>query len=289
MFITLITDCKDDNALGRSTTRLSTLFECNITTIGVNGWDADLEAAGNLIDVLDASEGKKGVVLVNVAPRHKAAKKWPNGTPFGCFNYKETLVVISVDGLSLSLVKKLGIVDSVNVMDIPNVMDFLLEQNVIDEELAEQIKHTQFRSFEFLPRVASWLTDGLKIPSEKYLIKEVSDAPNAIWWIDNFGNIKTTLIPEDVDFKVGQTANVKPFSRGGHSTLRDETSGSDSKSGNPSNNLQLKCYNRLKDVPDHQEALIIGSSGLGEKRFLEIVVQGKSAADHFNVKSGQEI
>ena len=97
MFVTLITDCKDDNALGRSTTRLSTLFDCNITTIGVNGWDADLEAAGNLIDMLDASEGKKGVILVNVAPRHKSGKKWPNGTPFGYFHYKDTLVVISVD------------------------------------------------------------------------------------------------------------------------------------------------------------------------------------------------
>ena len=118
MFVTLITDCKDDNALGRSTTRLSTLFECNITTIGVNGWDADLEAAGNLIDVLDASEGKKGVVLVNVAPRHRSGKKWPNGTPFAYFHYKETLVVTSIDGLTLSLVKKFNLVDRVNVMDI---------------------------------------------------------------------------------------------------------------------------------------------------------------------------
>lgn len=292
MFVTLITDCKDDNALGRSTTRLSTLFECNITTIGVNGWDADLEAAGNLIDMLDASEGKKGVILVNVAPRHKSGKKWPNGTPFGYFHYKETLVVISVDGKTLSLVKKFGLIDHVKVMDIPTVMKSLYEQRIISEELVEHVMHTQFRSFEFLPRVAAWLTEGQEIPSEKYDLKEVPDAPQAIWWIDNFGNIKTTLFPEEVDFKTGKEITFSPYSREG---------------GNPSNkpklldgssiepeirdrvDLKLICYNRLKDVPEKEPALIIGSSGLGDKRFLEIVVQGVSAEKQFNLKSGQEI
>ena len=264
MFVTLITDCKDDNALGRSTTRLSTLFDCNITTIGVNGWDADLEAAGNLIDMLDASEGKKGVILVNVAPRHKSGKKWPNGTPFGYFHYKDTLVVISVDGQTLSLVKKFGLVDHVNVMDIPTVMQSLYEQKIISQELVDHVMHTQFRSFEFLPRVASWLTEGQEIPFEKYDLKEVPDAPHAIWWIDNFGNVKTTLFPEEVDFKAGNKVILKK-------------------------DLELTCYNRLKDVPEKTPALIIGSSGLGDKRFLEIVVQGVSAQNHFKLKPGQEI
>lgn len=263
MFVTLITDCKDDNALGRSTTRLSTLFECNVTTIGVNGWDADLEAAGNLIDMLDASEGKKGVILVNVAPRHKSGKKWPNGTPFGYFHYKETLVVISVDGLTMSLVKKLGIVNHVNVMDIPTVMKYLKQQRIVAKDLVEHISHTQFRSFEFLPRVAAWLAEGIEIPSEKYPLKNVPHVPKAIWWIDNFGNSKTTLLPEDIGFKAGKLVII--------------------------GDLKLKSYNRLKDVPEGKPALIIGSSGLDEKRFLEIVVQGKSAEKELNLKSGQEI
>ena len=49
---------------------------------------------------------------------------------------------------------------------------------------------------------------------------------------------------------------------------------------------ELTCYNRLKDVPDAQAALIIGSSGYKQKRFLEVVVQGKSAAQFFRLKSG---
>jgi len=38
--------------------------------------------------------------------------------------------------------------------------------------------------------------------------------------------------------------------------------------------LRLPCYNRLKDIPDNQVALTIGSSGLASKRFLEIMQQG---------------
>lgn len=303
MFVTLITDCKDGNALGRSLTRLSTLFDCNITSVGVNGWDADLEAAGNLIDILDASAGEKGVILVNVAPRHKSGKKWPNGTPFGYFHYKETLVVISIDGLTLSLVKKLKLVDEINLMDIPTVMNSLKQQAIVDQELVDHIIHTQFRSFEFVPRVAAWISQGIEIPSEKYALTNVPDAPNAIWWIDNFGNIKTTLLPEDVSFEPGKIISLQTSLRGAELSKDSATKQSDQQEqsneitfapylregGDPSNTVKLTCYNRLKDVPEKEPALIIGSSGLGANRFLEIIVQGISAQNHFQLKSGQEI
>lgn len=263
MFAAIITDCKDDNALGRSTVRLSQYVQCPITTVGVNGWDADLEAAGNLIDLLDASEGKPGVIIVNVVPRHKGAKKWPNGTPFAFFHYKETLIVAAIDGKVLSLIKKFGLVDHVNIMDIPTVLESLEERGVITQEVVDHISNTQFRSFEFLPRVAGWLLDGLEIPAEKYMLTNVEDAPNSVWWIDNFGNVKTTLLESDVDFKVGEKVETKIG--------------------------ELVCYYRLKDVPDEEKALIIGSSGLGEKRFLEIVVQGVSAEKELSIISGQTI
>ncbi len=263
MFAAIITDCKDDNALGRSKVRLSQYIQCPITTVGVNGWDADLEAAGNLIDLLDASEGKPGVIIVNVAPRHNQGKKWPNGTPFCYFHHKETLVVSSIDGLTLSLIKKFGIIKEVNLMDIPTVLKSLENRRVINQELVDHISLTQFRSFEFLPRVAGWLLDGLEIPAEKYSLSNVEDAPNAVWWIDNFGNAKTTIFEQEVDFEEGKSVLTKVG--------------------------DLKCFRRLKDVPDEHEALIIGSSGLGDRRFLEIVVQGKSAKDHFKIISGQDI
>ena len=73
MFVTIINDCKDSNTFGRQETRASLLFNTHIATVGVE-YGVTLEAAGNLIDILDASEGAKGVILVNIAPRHPAAK-----------------------------------------------------------------------------------------------------------------------------------------------------------------------------------------------------------------------
>ncbi len=254
MFITIITDCKDDNAKGRSTTRTAMLFNNSVNYVGVEN---DLEAAGNLIDILDAGSGEEGIILVNVAPRHKEAKKWENGTPFGYFYYKKTLVVSSIDGLTLSLVKKYNLVKEINLMDIPTVLDNLTKQKMISQNLSNHIKNTQFRSFEFLPKVANWIYMGIKIPVEKYSVKKVPNPSQKIWWIDNFGNCKTTLLPEDIKFKPGKKIKTKWG--------------------------LFNCFDKLKDVPDNQPALITGSSGLNDKRFLEIVIQGKNAAKSLNL------
>jgi hypothetical protein len=44
------------------------------------------------------------------------------------------------------------------------------------------------------------------------------------------------------------------------------------------------CYDRLKDVPNGEPGIIVGSSGYREHRFIEIVVQGLSAATQFGIK-----
>ncbi len=260
MFVTIINDCHDANAMGRQTTRAAALFECPVETIGVQG---DLEASGNLIDVLDSAEGRKGVVLVNVAPRHGRSKKWKNGSPFGYFYYKQTIVVASVEGVTLSLIKKLKVVDKIEIFDIATVLQAMAEQKVVPDDLPDRVCSTQFRSFEFLPRVALWLLEGKKVPSEVMDVQkweEIFDAPSAIWWVDNFGNCKTTMLPEEIGHKPGAVINtyVGP----------------------------LDCYTHLKDVPNNHAALIIGSSGLGSHRFLEIVVQGRNASTFFSLRSG---
>ena len=78
MFTTFINDCRDANAVARQISRANTLLEGPADFCGVS---TDLEAAGNLVDVLDAANGQPGNVLINVAPRHDKAKRWPNGTP----------------------------------------------------------------------------------------------------------------------------------------------------------------------------------------------------------------
>lgn len=265
MFVTIINDCTDSNAKGRQFARVSSLFGCPIQQVDVhhnlkNG--GNLEAAGNLIDVLDTTEGRS-VVLVNTAPRNGDGKRWPNGTPFCYFWRGETLVVSTVSGYTLSLVKKFGIVDSLRLLDVPTVVESAIEAGKINSEIGKKIIKTQFRSLEFSPRVARWIFDGVEVPFTEYSFTNVPDAPRAVWCVDNFGNCKTTLVAEDIGFEHGKVV---------------KTAAQD-----------LHCYERLKDVPEGEEALIIGSSGYGGRQFLEIVVQGVPASEHFGISVGSEV
>lgn len=252
MNITIINDCRDANAAGRQIVRTASLLGGSVSFIGVS---SDLQAAGNIIDVLDALEENSGIILVNVAPRNGRAKKWANGTPFGYFWYKKVLVLASIDGLTLSLVKKFKLTQSITVLDIPKALDQLIAGGVLREDLKGLITKTQFRSFDFLPRVALYLAKGKKLKGEKLHIENIPEAPPAIWWIDNFGNCKTTLLQEDIKNKNRFSPELE----------------------------KLPYFERLKDVPDKTLALISGSSGLGEKRFLEVVVQGGNAEKKFKI------
>jgi S-adenosylmethionine hydrolase len=100
-----------------------------------------------------------------------------------------------------------------------------------------------------------------EVTCEQLKIVDVADAPYAVWWVDNFGNCKTTLLRED----------IPQDSEGNH--------------------LQTKFgmigyFENLRDVPDDTTALITGSSGLGRNRFLEIVTQGESAEKKRKISSG---
>lgn len=258
MNITIINDCRDANAVGRQVARTTSLLGGSASFIGVT---SDLQAAGNIIDILDALEERSGIILVNVAPRNGKAKKWANGTPFGYFWHKKILVLASIDGFTLSLVKKFKLTKFITVLGIPEALDQLIPGGAPQKSLRDAIIRTQFRSFDFLPRAAAYLASGKKLRGEKLRIEEIPDVPPAIWWIDNFGNCKTTLLQVDAKDKNRFSTKFKG----------------------------LSYFERLKDVPDKTPALISGSSGLGEKRFLEIVVQGGSAEKKFKVSVGDVI
>ncbi len=262
-FVTIINDCDSPNDFGRQATRIFRLFgRTPVITVGIK-FGGTLEAAGNLIDMLDASDGQKGVILMNAAPRHGEGKKWPNGTPFGYFFYNDTVIISTIDGYCLSLAKKFDLIDHIRLTDLPTVVDEMIKQKQLDPKLRDLIVKSQFRSFDYMPRLAKWLTDGLKIPHEKYAVNNIKTIPQVVWLVDGFGNCKTTVLHEEVEHKQGKVLKTKIG--------------------------ELTCYERLKDVPNDTPALIIGSSGFGLKRFLEVVVQGKNAAKFFNLKSGSEI
>ncbi|MDP3795079.1 MAG: SAM-dependent chlorinase/fluorinase [bacterium] len=258
MHRTIINDCRDANAVGRQMTRVASLLGGSVSFVGVT---RDIEAAGNLIDVLDAFEEDDGVVLVNVAPRSGPTKRWENGTPFGYFWYKQVLVLASIGGLTLSLVKKLGLVSAVSVLDVPQALDELIAVGAVPHERKDAITRTQFRSYDFLPRVAAFLASGNALHAGRLAITEIPAAPAAVWCVDNFGNCKTTLLAGEV---AGKAHLATRFG-------------------------ELPYFSRLKDVPDHTAAIVTGSSGLGRQRFVEIVLQGGSAAAQLSISVGDDV
>lgn len=269
MFTTIINDCRCENSKGRQIAQVNSLLHSPVNFIGVDsgagGSDAwaDLEAAGNLIDILDLYQDTENVILVNVAPRGGRGKKWSNGTPFGYFYYKSVLVVTTVDGHVLSLIKKLQLVDDIALVDTKEATEAMHAAGFLSEELVNRIGDTQFRSLEFSPRLAAFLKQGHQVPHSTYHISEIPDAPGAIWWIDNFGNAKTTLFADDVANLPGEVVKT---------VLGD-----------------IPFYRRLKDVPGGETALVIGSSGFGAHRFIELVAQGASAQEKLKLALGDQI
>ncbi len=263
MYVTIINDCHDPLTMNRQVVRASTLFpNTNISTVAVNNY-GDLEAAINIIDTIDAAMDEPGIILCNVAPRHGKAKKWPNGTPFGHVVYKNTDIFTTIDGLTLSLIHKYGLAEYVDVYDIPTVLDQVIKAGKLPEHLRAPITNTQFRSFEFLPRVAKWHMQGIELPTERHELKDFKAAPLSIAYIDNFGNCKTTAWVEDIGHEAGKKIKT--------------TWG------------EIICYDRLKDVPNGESGLIVGSSGYRDHRFIELVVQGVSAASHFGIKQSDPL
>ncbi|WP_233289337.1 SAM hydroxide adenosyltransferase [Kitasatospora sp. MBT63] len=50
--------------------------------------------------------------------------------------------------------------------------------------------------------------------------------------------------------------------------------------------VQVRCYDRLPDVPYGEPGITVGSSGLG---FAELVVRGGSAAELFGLREGDRV
>ncbi|HEX3082453.1 MAG TPA: SAM hydroxide adenosyltransferase [Candidatus Saccharimonadia bacterium] len=270
----IITDCYDDNARGRQQTRFMRLFGVVPTFLSVKAPSHYLEAGGiqatgHLIDQLDAAislpqshKGGKTVILMNVATRGEdVRKRWNNGTPF-CYAWVgDVLICSTYDGPGLSLARDLGIIKEVQVMDIPTVMKAAIEWGELTEEEAYRIEHTQFRSYEFLPLAARWIYEGRDVPSETGTLEHLPSVKDHIWFIDNFGNAKTTILPEQIGFEEGKQFKLA----NGHVAV---------------------CTRRLADVPHGKVALTIGSSGFGNRRFVEVTIQRGNAAKTLGLSVG---
>lgn len=199
MQITIISDCKDDNARGRQQSRYQALLgDSNQVFIGAS---TDLQAQGELIDAIDARKGEPAIIVVNVAPRGNK-EKYPNGIPF-CFHKLGDMVIIGTPNC-FPLAKKLGMFGKTFQTDILEVCSKFLP-----EAEAKRIAESQFRSFEYLPYLAKWIKEGKEIPCVEMDIEDFGDE-NFVWGIDCFGNCKTTATDK---MSLNNYANLPYFER----------------------------------------------------------------------------
>ena len=279
--IAYITDCRDENGKGRLKARLTGFFPgCSVQFVGVS---TDYEAALNLVDIVDAYDGRPGIILANVARREglERKSKWPNGPPFAWLQLGNIDIFTTVDGYVVSLLQRmLGRDLKLFVYDIPATVPHM----GLSAERQAQVINTQFRSFDYLPLLAAQLLGYASLPVTS-VISEIPNMPLALCWVDSFGNIKTNALPEDVGLHDGKMLSGSVVAV----RIDDARPGGRSASVGFRNVLHLPFYNRLKDIPGDQVALTIGSSGLGSKRFLEILQQGASAASTLALQSGINI
>ncbi|KAM0682381.1 hypothetical protein MDAP_002219 [Mitosporidium daphniae] len=326
----IISDCIDENARVRQQCRFASLFSIEPSYIGVSSTHPELEAAGHLVDVLDAhrlmtpsssgnstpiqsslsklanaSHNQKdasspftAVIIVNVAPRTESIKKrWGNGPPFCFFAISGVLVVSTYSQLILSLLFRIlkrennASLPQIHVMKTQAVIQHAANQNWIPLDEANRIINTQFRSYEFVPLAAYWIVTrggSSAIPHDlaSILEKEGQDQCEQehqeegkrnnqaddkslnpfIWFIDNFGNCKTSLLPEDIDFMENRIYSV---------TLENNQS------------LIIKAcgIKRLSDAVPLVPTVLVGSSGYKNYRFLELVIKN----DNFSNKTRASI
>lgn len=148
------------------------------------------------------------------------------------------------------LLKKLGIVTEVQETDVLTSC-----KKFLDDGEAERIARSQFRSFDYVPLLALWLFENKDIPTTS-LVVETETIEEQIWWKDCFGNLKTTLTESNIK-------NAK--------------------------DTKFPFYERMSDVPVGDIAYVVGSSGYGNSRFVELIKQGGSAADDLDLDVGHKI
>ncbi|MFH8842421.1 SAM hydroxide adenosyltransferase [Streptomyces sp. NPDC017868] len=265
-----LTDCADANALARQSTRIATLFGATPTVLPLTGPDPEGAAALTLLDLLRSTDLIGGptqpvVVLVNIAPRDG---HWPNGVPFCWFRHGQHLVISTLNHRVLApLAAYLGVTE-VHVTDVREV----LEAAAADwAELApgevEEMVRTQFRSLWYVPLLARWLADGHEVPARTEAVQPPAAREVRIAVVDNFGNCKLDL----------PAVELPGYEDAKGLLVHNRHEGRD---------VEVRCYDRLPDVPYGEPGITVGSSGVG---FAELVVRGGSAAEVFGLRQGDQI
>lgn len=260
--ITHLTDCSDDEATMRLEIRTQAIF--GIKPI-IKPVTTGIQASGFLINAIDAAMGKPLIAMVNIARRE--TEKNP---PFGFFWYgPDTLIITSISDEILSLVKKYRLTPHINLIDIPEMVEAMNRKFNLLPDQPTRILKTQFRSYEFLPLAAFFLYQRQdKLRYNLLSMEKVKELNGRVWWNDNFGNMKLTIMENEIrngKIRDQKVAMISPTKR------------------------EFPFYESLMDVPQGVTALVVGSSGLKNARLCEFVKMGGSAEEELSFLTDKEI
>lgn len=245
-FYSLITDCIDSNAVARQELHAQILFPGIAPTI--TGVHDVVALAGNIIDLVSVARhtDARGIILGNRAPRAHVQNKYDNGAPFVYAWCGDVLLVVTYSEELHAILKEFLDIDT-----------WYLPSDDMREKINESYHvdpTTQFRSLFYAPCLAHYVmnhADEEGTPIEHDTLPDVH--PWSVWHIDNFGNLKTLATMDDYE------ASALSI-----------------------NGAVVPVVKRLKDAPDNHLVVIEGSSGIDSKKFLEVVVQGGSAAERLH-------
>lgn len=252
-FYSIITDCIDSNAVARQEMHAQILFPDSSPTI--THVESVTALAGNIIDLVSVAEhaGGVGVIIGNRAPRAEAQGVYENGAPFVYAWRNDILLVVTYSEELHAILKEFLDIDT-----------WYLPSEVMRDEIYETYSvdpTTQFRSLYYAPCLAHYVMHNPDAKGDSIEHGELPEvAPWTVWHVDNFGNLKT------------------------FATLRNYE-----QQALAINGAVAPLVERLKDAPENHLVVIEGSSGFQGSKFLEVVVQGGSAADRLGRGIGNKL
>ncbi len=250
--IAVVSDC-GGQAMSRMMTRLLALHSDAVCVPYESA--TIMEASGNVVDALDALAGRPGAIVCNSAPRKHARETNGDTIVYGCV--RGHAIVVATVG-TLGMLKKLVPDFSASAIDVDAFMNYL--------SLGER-RRFNFRGLEVIPHILRSVRDRSnlsKVSSPHHTFPAVSQCA---WLVDRIErkrtNIKLSILRCEAPWFVpGQKVMIQ------FSGLSVRT---------------MTCYERLTDIPENNFGIYEGSSGYGDNRFLEVAVNGGSAAVQLNV------
>lgn len=247
--IAIVSDC-GGQAMERMALRVYLLFAHAVVTRFV--CDSLAGAAGNIGDAIDAGAN---VILCNSAPRAAARQQNGDAIVFGQLNGVWIVSTLA----ALALLRKFAPDFKVREIDISSFM-----------KRYGNTSRTRFnfRGLEVVPLIAYKLCEGENLSRFSKPVKILPRLADCVWLVDEieqrFTNLKLSILRSEAPwYKPGKKVSVKLAGRRA---------------------VQIRCYERLTDIPPGKLGIYEGSSGLGDKRFLEIAVMGGQAARKLRVQ-----